>query len=77
MADLLGNLLQSNNNFCRQFKDDPGITAAANALPQMRRSRAVRDLRPAAKNCGHARRRSELRVCAHNDSLVNISTEVT
>lgn len=47
VADLVGNLLLSNNNFYRQFTDDPAITAAANALPQMLGSGAVRDLRPA------------------------------
>ncbi len=46
-ADLAGSLLLANNNFYRQFTDDPVLTAAALALPQMTGSGAVRDLRPA------------------------------
>jgi hypothetical protein len=46
-AELAGSLLLANNNFYRQFTDDPALTAAAQALPQMTGSGAVRDLRPA------------------------------
>ena len=46
-AHLAGSLLLANNNFYRQFTDDPVLTTAAQALPQMRGSGAVRDLRPA------------------------------
>ena len=47
-ADLAGSLLLANNNFYRQFTDDPVLTSAALALPQMTGSGLVRDLRPAA-----------------------------
>ncbi len=46
-AELAGSLLLANNNFYRQFTDDPALTAAAQALPQMTGSGLVRDLRPA------------------------------
>ena len=46
-AQLAGSLLLSNDNFYRQFTDDPAITAQALHLPQMQGSGAVRDLRPA------------------------------
>ncbi len=46
-AELAGSLLLANNNFYRQFTDDPAITAGAQALPQMQGSGLVRDLRPA------------------------------
>ena len=47
VAELSGSLLLASNNFYRQFADDPATTAAAQALPQMRGSGMVRDLRPA------------------------------
>ncbi|QDL56148.1 hypothetical protein [Rhodoferax aquaticus] len=46
-AQLAGSLLLANNNFYRQFTDDPALTDAAKALPQMQGSGLVRDLRPA------------------------------
>ncbi len=46
-AQLAGSLLLANNNFYRQFTDDPALTAEALALPEMRGSGTVRDLRPA------------------------------
>lgn len=46
-AELAGSLLLANNNFYREFTDDPAITSAAQALPQMQGSGLVRDLRPA------------------------------
>jgi hypothetical protein len=46
-AELAGSLLLANNNFYRQFTDDPAITAGAQGLPQMQGSGLVRDLRPA------------------------------
>ena len=48
-ASLAGSLLLANNNFCREFTDDPAITGPAQALPQMRGSGWVRDLRAAMK----------------------------
>jgi hypothetical protein len=46
-AELAGSLLLANNNFYREFTDDPQVTSAAAALPQMRGSGWVRDLREA------------------------------
>lgn len=46
-AQLAGSLLLANNNFYRQFTDDPTISTAAQAQPQMQGSGLVRDLRPA------------------------------
>ena len=46
-AELAGSLLLANNNFYRQFTDDPVVTAAAAGLPQMQGSGWVRDLREA------------------------------
>ena len=46
-AHLAGSLLLANNNFYREFTDDPALTAQALALPQMQGSGLVRDLRPA------------------------------
>lgn len=46
-AQLAGSLLLANNNFYRQFTDDPVVATVAQALPQMQGSGAVRDLRPA------------------------------
>ena len=46
-AELVGSLLLANNNFYRQFTNDPAITTAAQALPQMQGSGWVRDLREA------------------------------
>ena len=51
VAELSGSLLLASNNFYRQFTDDPATTPAAQALPQMRGSGWVRDLR-AAKSLG-------------------------
>ncbi|MCS4511046.1 hypothetical protein [Xylophilus ampelinus] len=42
-----GSLLLASNNFYRAFSDDPAVTAAAAALPQMKGSGWVRDLREA------------------------------
>jgi hypothetical protein len=58
-----GSLLLANNNFYRQFTDDPAITVAAQALPQMQGSGLVRDLRPAMrfKNSLKTRRECDLR----------------
>ncbi|MBK7003297.1 MAG: hypothetical protein IPH35_26275 [Rhodoferax sp.] len=47
VATLAGSLLLSNNNFYRVFTDDPVISTAAQSLPAMQASGAVRDLRPA------------------------------
>ena len=47
VAEVTGSLLLASNNFYRNFTDDPVVTAAAAALPQMRGSGAVRDLREA------------------------------
>jgi len=46
-AELVGNLLLANNNFYRQFNDDPALTPEARVLPGMQGSGWVRDLRPA------------------------------
>jgi hypothetical protein len=46
-AHLAGSLLLANNNFYREFTDDPALSAEAQALPQMQGSGTVRDLRPA------------------------------
>ena len=46
-AHLAGSLLLANNNFYREFSDDPALTSEAQTLPQMQGSGAVRDLRPA------------------------------
>ena len=46
-AQLAGSLLLSNDNFYRQFTDDPALTTQALNLPQMQGSGLVRDLRPA------------------------------
>jgi Haemolysin-type calcium binding protein related domain/RTX calcium-binding nonapeptide repeat (4 copies) len=46
-AQLAGSLLLANNNFYREFTDNPPITAAARHLPQMRGAGSVRDLREA------------------------------
>ncbi|MDB5850022.1 MAG: putative rtx family calcium-binding cytotoxins and bacteriocins protein, partial [Rhodoferax sp.] len=48
VAEVTGSLLLASNNFYREFTDDPVVTAAAAALPQMRGSGKVRDLRQAA-----------------------------
>ena len=47
VAELAGSLLLAGNGFYREFTDDPVTTAAAVALPGMRGSGLVRDLRPA------------------------------
>jgi Ca2+-binding RTX toxin-like protein len=46
-AQLAGSLLLANNNFYREFTDNPPLTAAARNLPQMRGAGSVRDLREA------------------------------
>ena len=46
-AHLAGSPLLANNNFYREFTDDPVWTSEALALPQMQGSGLVRDLRPA------------------------------
>ena len=45
VAELSGSLLLAANNFYRTFTDDPAATTAAQALPEMRGSGTVRDLR--------------------------------
>ena len=45
VAELSGSLLLAANNFYRTFTDGPAATTAAQALPEMRGSGAVRDLR--------------------------------
>ena len=45
--ELSGSLLLASNNFFRTFADDPALTSAAQALPQMGGSGVVRDLREA------------------------------
>ena len=44
-AQLSGSLLLASNGFYREFSDDPALADAAKALPQMRGSGWVRDLR--------------------------------
>jgi hypothetical protein len=46
-ADITGSFLLAGNNFYSEFTDDPVLTAAAQALPQMQGSGWVRDLREA------------------------------
>lgn len=46
-ASLVGSLLLANNNFFRDFTDDPELVAQALDLPEMRGSGMVRDLRAA------------------------------
>jgi len=46
-ADVAGSLQLANNDFYRQFTDNPALTEAAQALPQMQGSGWVRDLRDA------------------------------
>jgi hypothetical protein len=50
VAELAGSLLLSSNNFYREFTDNPPLSTAALALPQMRGSGTVRDLR--VRGCG-------------------------
>jgi hypothetical protein len=45
--ELSGSLLLASNNFYRAFTDNPAITTAAAALPQVQGSGWVRDLREA------------------------------
>ncbi|MFT3779388.1 MAG: calcium-binding protein [Ottowia sp.] len=47
VAELSGSLLLASNNFYRDFSDDPPLSEAARALPQMGGSGWVRDLREA------------------------------
>ncbi len=47
VAEVSGSLLLASNNFYREFTDNPALTTAAKALPQMRGSGVVRDLREA------------------------------
>ncbi|MEY3125290.1 MAG: hypothetical protein RLZZ573_1810, partial [Pseudomonadota bacterium] len=47
VADLAGSLLLAGNGFYREFTDDPVVTSAAAALPQMTGAGWVRDLREA------------------------------
>ncbi|WP_236598189.1 calcium-binding protein [Alicycliphilus denitrificans] len=47
IAELSGSLLLASNNFYRDFSDDPPLSQAALALPQMGGSGWVRDLREA------------------------------
>ena len=63
-AELVGSLLLTNNNFYRQFTDDPAITNAAQALPQMQGSGWVRDLREAMSGRSVTKTRSRFRRCA-------------
>ena len=45
VAEVSGSLLLASNNFYREFNDNPVLTTAAQALPQMQGSGKVRDLR--------------------------------
>ncbi|GKT01276.1 RTX toxin [Acidovorax sp. SUPP3434] len=54
VAEVTGSLLLASNNFYREFTDDPAVTAAAGALPQMGGSGRVRDLREAMSLPGEA-----------------------
>ncbi|GKT19599.1 hypothetical protein AVHY2522_23080 [Acidovorax sp. SUPP2522] len=54
VAEVTGSLLLASNNFYREFTDDPAVTAAAGALPQMGGSGLVRDLREAMRLPGEA-----------------------
>ncbi|WP_284427769.1 calcium-binding protein, partial [Acidovorax sp. SUPP1855] len=54
VAEVTGSLLLASNNFYREFTDDPAVTAAAGALPQMGGSGWVRDLREAMSLLGDA-----------------------
>ncbi|WCM95597.1 hypothetical protein M5C96_13980 [Acidovorax sp. GBBC 1281] len=54
VAEVTGSLLLASNNFYREFSDDPAVTAAAGALPQMGGSGWVRDLREAMSLPGEA-----------------------
>ncbi|MCS4511048.1 calcium-binding protein [Xylophilus ampelinus] len=47
VAEVSGSLLLASNNFYRKFSDDPAVTAAAAALPQVGGSGWVRDLQQA------------------------------
>ena len=47
VAEVSGSLLLAGNNFYREFTDNPALTTAATALPQMRGSGVERDLREA------------------------------
>ena len=47
VAEVSGSLLLASNNFYREFTDNPVVTTAAQALPQMQGSGKVRDLRQA------------------------------
>jgi hypothetical protein len=51
-AQLSGSLLLASNGFYREFSDDPALTDAAKALPQLRGSGWVRDLREAMSQGG-------------------------
>ena len=54
-AQLVGSLLLTNNNFYRQFTDDPALTSAALARPQMTGSGAVWNP-PTQTTCLYARK---------------------
>ena len=72
VAELSGSLLLAANNFYRTFTDDPAATAAAQALPEMRGSGAVRDL-PATQVCRkHSRIRFKCNYfCINTYFLIN------
>jgi Ca2+-binding RTX toxin-like protein len=47
VAEVSGSLLLANNNFYREFSDDPTVATGVQAMPQTRGSGMVRDLRQA------------------------------
>lgn len=67
-ADLAANLDLAANNFYREFTDSPVLTTAAEALPQMRGSGWVRDLREAASTV------TQLRNCRSKFKAANSYT---
>jgi hypothetical protein len=47
VAEVSGSLLLANNNFYREFSDDPTVATGVQAMPQMHGSGMLRDLREA------------------------------
>ncbi len=64
-AQLTGSFLLAGNNFYREFTNEPTPTAAAMALPQMRGSGWVHDLREAA-SLG-----TQVRICRSKSTAAN------